>query len=134
MGRFTIPDAKAPEESAVAPADDVEPVIAEPPQEPVVAEKVTPVEPPMKAPVADKAPAPAPRKTFEQWAVELHPVAIDDRGRASGVKDGVRLRGGTKAAAFINATRSSLRVPLGRSMTRTEFDEMLQATKAIEVK
>ncbi|XXX79168.1 hypothetical protein WMF30_10380 [Sorangium sp. So ce134] len=76
----------------------------------------------------------APRRAFERWAVEKYGVVFSARSRASGVKHGKPIRGGTRAAAIINAARSHHGIPVGKTMTEAEFDDAIRATQALEVR
>jgi hypothetical protein len=77
----------------------------------------------------------APRKSFEDWAKASFAVAIDARGRASGVVKGKRIgKDSTRNAALVNAARTLHRVPIGKIVTEDEFNKLLDATKAIQVR
>lgn len=95
---------------------------------------------PMAPAAPAKAPAPAdegPRRAFERWAVEKLGVVFDARSRATGVKDGKALKGvknPTRLAATINGARALHRIPVGKTMTEAEFNKLLDATSAVEVR
>jgi hypothetical protein len=91
--------------------------------------------PPKQTPAQAAPAAPAPKLAFERWAVEKFGVVFSDRGRASGVTKGKRVRkDGTRNAALINAARSHHRIPLGKTVTEDEFNQLLDATSALEVR
>lgn len=87
---------------------------------------------PFKAGPAEK-PAPAERRTFEDWASAKHGVMVDDRGRASGVIKGKLDRARGHAAALVNGARSKHRIPIGRTMTEAEFDSLLEAVASMRI-
>ncbi|MGK3995098.1 hypothetical protein [Sorangium sp. So ce1024] len=82
-----------------------------------------------------------PRKTFEDWATARYGVAFDQRGRATGIvtgkpvtRNGKAVKDATRSAALINGARTKHRIPVGRLMTEDDFNKLVDATAAIEVR
>ncbi len=136
MADQETPGATAPDEGQRAPggarprAHHVAAAEAKPPVE------VAPVSPP------EPSASPSdPRKSFEDWAHDRFGVAFDPRGRASGMqkgkpvtKGGKAVKGATRSAALVNGARAKHRIPIGRAMTKAEFNKLLDAVSSIEMR